>query len=257
MEAPPNPQPAPLRRIPREETDRVRNGHEVHVWTVKVAEWLPALHDLANTLNLVERERAARFRFETDRSRFTLCRGLLRTLLGQYLEIDPNAVEFQYGSHDKPQLASSMPFALEFNLSHSDQAAIFAFATRRVGIDVERVRSQIDALGLAHQAFTPLEIEALSAAAEGQRESLFFTIWTRKEAYIKAVGLGLSAPVREMTVGPGPAPGEPDAGTHLEGYGAHWSLLGLPSDEKYKAAIAIEGHLEPAGLQVRALRPIG
>lgn len=247
----------PLRCVTPEQVERLLRKEELHVWTVTVSDWLPFLATLAETLNNVERERAARFRFERDRRRFTLCRGLLRTLVGNYLSTGAREVEFEFGPQNKPGLALPAIFPLEFNLSHSDEAALFAFsAGRRVGVDIERMRPRIDVTGLAKQVFTPDEIERISAIPEPEREDLFFTFWTRKEAYIKAVGLGLSAPVREITVGTGPAApmGETGVG-RIEGYGACWSLLNLPAQPEHKAALAVEGRLDRELLRIRALQP--
>jgi 4'-phosphopantetheinyl transferase len=234
----------------------LRSG-EIHVWSITVADWLPLLATLGATLQREERERAARFRFERDRCRFTLCRGLLRTLLGNYMSLDPQDVEFRLGPHDKPELASSATPRLEFNLSHSDEAALFAFAAgRRVGVDVERIHSRADVNGLAQQVFTPAEIEKLSITPEQEKEDLFFTLWTQKEALIKAVGLGLSAPLREITVGEGLIPvGDGGAVGLIHRFDAQWSLLSLPTKDGYKAALAVEDPLRRDLLRVRPLRP--
>lgn len=246
-----------LRCIPSEETDRLARSGEIHVWTVNIADWLPFLATLGATLHREERELAARLHFERDRRRFTLCRGLLRTLLGNYLSIEPLDIEFWLGPHDKPELASPVTPRVEFNLSHSGEAALFAFAVgRRVGVDVERIRPGTDVNGLAQQVFTPAEIEKLSSTPEREKEDLFFTLWTQKEAYIKAVGLGLSAPVREITVGQGLIPAGDDAGIGLiDGYDARWSLVSLPAQDGYKAALAVEGSLRHDCLRSRPLRP--
>jgi 4'-phosphopantetheinyl transferase len=246
-----------LHCIPAEEAARLSHSGEIHVWAVAVADWLPFLTTLGETLHALERERAARFRFERDRRRFTLCRGLLRTLLGDYLSLEASEIELQAGPHDKPELVSPAAPRLEFNLSHSDQAALFAFAAgRRVGVDVERIHSPMDVSGLAQQVFTAAEIEKLSATPEQGKGDLFFTVWTQKEAFIKAVGLGLSAPVREITVGEGLIPASDGSGIGLiHGYEARWSLLSLPAPDGYKAALAVEGPLSRDLLRVRPLLP--
>ncbi len=246
-----------LRCIPNSEARGLLDGGEIHVWSIHIAAWLPLLGTLGESLNPGERERAARFRFERDLHRFTLCRGLLRTLLGNYLSLDPEEIALQLGPKDKPELAAEIAPHLEFNLSHSDQAALFVFAAgRRVGIDVERIHSRTDVMGLGKQVFTEPEIERLSAAPEQEREDLFFTVWTQKEAFIKAVGLGLSAPLREITVGQGLVPaGDEDGIGLIQGYGADWSLLPLPAQHGYKAALAVEGHVGHDLLRVRDLQP--
>jgi 4'-phosphopantetheinyl transferase len=246
-----------LRCIAATETQGLLDAGEIHVWSIHIADWLPLLGILGEVLNQAERERAARFRFDRDLQRFTLCRGLLRTLLGDYLSLEPREIALQLGPKDKPELASTATPRLEFNLSHSDQAALFAFAAgRRVGVDVERVHSRTDVMGLGKQVFTDAEIERLSATPEQEKEDLFFTVWTQKEAFIKAVGLGLSAPLREITVGQGLVPaGDEDGIGLIHSYGADWSLLGLPAQGGYKAALAVEGRLSRGLLRVRPLLP--
>jgi len=247
-----------LTSIAANQVDTLLHAEEIHVWTVTVSDWLPHLATLAEFLNAAERERAARFRFEKDRRRFSLCRGLLRAQLGDYLSLDPREIEFRFGANDKPGLVSSASPGIEFNLSHSDEAAFFAFAAgKRLGIDIERIRPQVDVHGLGRQVFTPQEIEKLSAAPEQEKQDVFFAMWTQKEAYIKAVGLGLAAPVREITVGEGLIPRHEETGIGLvEGYGSHWSLLNLPAPDGYKAALAVEGRISSDRLQMRALRPL-
>lgn len=232
-------------------------AEEIHVWTVTVSDWVPHLAALSATLNAAERERAARFRFEKDRRRFSLCRGLLRSQLGSYLSVEPREIEFRFGAQDKPELAPSGLPRVEFNLSHSDEAAFFAFAAgQRLGVDIERIRPGADVHGLGSHVFTARELDKLSAVPEPEKLDLFFSLWTQKEAYIKAVGLGLVAPVRDITVGEGLIPKGDENGIGLiEGYGTHWSLLSLAAPEGYKAALAVEGHLRSDRLRVRPLLP--
>lgn len=243
--------------IAPEQIDPLLEAGEIHVWMVTVSDWLPHLATLGEFLNATERERAARFRFERDRRRFSLCRGLLRVQLGNYLAVEPQDITFRFGAHDKPELASNGQPRIHFNLSHSDEAAFFAFATgRRLGIDIERMRPKTDVLGLGRQVFTPDEIDKLSSTSEQQQQDVFFAMWTQKEAYIKAVGLGLVAPVREITVADGLIPQGEEAGIGLvEGYGACWSLLSLPAPAGYKAALAAEGRIARDRIRVRPLRP--
>jgi 4'-phosphopantetheinyl transferase len=246
-----------LRCISAQQVEGLLHAGEIHVWSVSVAEWLPYLGMLGEPLNHEEHERAARFRFERDWRRFILCRGLLRTLLGNYLSRQPGDIEFRFGEQEKPERAGDAGPRLEFNLSHSDQAALFAFAAgKRVGVDIERVRSGVDVHGIAQQVLTPAEIEKLSTATETQKEDLFYAMWTQKEAYIKAIGLGLSAPVRQITVGEGLLAAANDAGGWMiEGSGARWSLLRLDAPAGYKAALSVEGPISRDQLQLRPLAP--
>jgi 4'-phosphopantetheinyl transferase len=244
--------------IAASEVDSLLHAEEIHVWTVTVSDWLPHVAALGASLNLGEREKAARFRFERDRRRFTLCRGLLRAQLGNYLSATPHDIEFNFGDQDKPELPPGASPRIEFNLSHSDEAAYFAFAAgKRVGVDIERMRPRTDVDGLGRQVFTLQERRKLSATPEQEKQNVFFSIWTQKEAYIKAIGLGLSAPVREITVAEGLIPRGEETGIGLvQGYGALWSVLKLPAPDGYKAALAVEGRISSDRLRVRPLLPL-
>jgi 4'-phosphopantetheinyl transferase len=146
-----------------------------------------------------ELERAARFRLPRDRERFIACRSVLREILSTYLSIDPRRVEFTSNPHGKLAVEG-----LYFNLSHSDDLAIIAVSrTREVGVDIERIRSDVAAEAIAARFFSPAEAAALAGLPPEDRHKAFFRLWTRKEAYVKAVGLGLSIPLSsfEITIG--------------------------------------------------------
>ncbi len=136
-----------------------------------------------------ERDRAERYMFERDRRRFTVARTALRDLLGRYLQTPPEQIEFTYGERGKP----SVPGApLDFNVSHSGEMALYGFtAGEPLGVDIEWMRPMPDALGIAERFFSVPEQEALRRVPPEHRERAFFAGWTRKEAYIKALGNGL------------------------------------------------------------------
>jgi 4'-phosphopantetheinyl transferase len=163
-----------------------------------------------------ERERARGFYFERDRRRFTLGRGVLRTLLGAYLGREPREVAFSYGPHGKPALAEERAGsdALHFNLAHSEGLAVCAFARgSQVGIDVEKMRELPDWEQVANAVFSPAELSRLRATDASRRRDEFFRAWTRQEALLKATGVGLvgkSSPQAERAFqvhGFVPAPG--------------------------------------------------
>lgn len=140
---------------------------------------------LAGVLTEPERQRAARFVFDGDRRRFIAARARLRQLLGERLGVAPASVELVYGAHGKPALARRQARDLRFNVSHSGDVAVYAFAEgAEIGTDVEAVRELDDADALAARCFSPGEYQAYRARG-------FFYCWTRKEAYLKALGLGL------------------------------------------------------------------
>lgn len=227
--------PAPDLELPRD---------AVYVW--RTATEVPdrrvaALHGV---LAPGERARARRFRFERDRRRFTVARGVLRRLLGRYLRVEPAAVEFRYGVHGKPSLPEGADGpGVRFNLSHSRGLALHAFALgREVGVDVERLRPDTDVARAARRFLSPAEADALMGLAPGRRREAFFECWTRKEAFVKARGEGVVLGLRRFDVSL--RPGEPAALLRFEGdpaEPARWSLCALDPGEGYKAALAVEG----------------
>lgn len=171
---------------------------EVHVWRAALDRPTAQIQRFRHLLAGDERERADRFHFEKDRSRFIAARGILRALLGSYLKTNASRLIFNYGEHGKPALAGD-GHAIRFNVSHSDGIALYAFARRRdVGIDVERVRYNLAVAEVAEQFFAPGEIVLIRALPPEARFQTFFRCWTRKEAYVKARGDGLSFPLDKI-----------------------------------------------------------
>jgi 4'-phosphopantetheinyl transferase len=165
----------------------------VEIWETGLDLAADEMQTLAGLLSPAERERASRFHFERDRRRFTAARGRLRQLLGRYIGTSPGAVAIETGASGKPFTRREPP--LEFNVAHSDNRAVFAFARGPVGIDVERVRPLPDLLATAARFFAPGEYEAVRHLAGAPLEDMFFMCWTLKEAYLKATGDGLSVPL--------------------------------------------------------------
>jgi len=167
---------------------------EVHVWRAELDVAAKTLAELRELLDEAERARADRFLRAEDRLRFTAARGLLRRLLGWYLQTPPQKIRFAYGPQGRPELADPAPGAgLRFNLSHSGEIVLIAFARdRAVGVDVEALRAPVDEAALARRYFRPEESARLAALPEAQRRREFFRMWTRKEALLKAKGLGVS-----------------------------------------------------------------
>ncbi|MCX6622614.1 MAG: 4'-phosphopantetheinyl transferase superfamily protein [Acidobacteria bacterium] len=161
----------------------------------------------AGILSEDELERAARYRFERDRRRYTARRLMLRVLLGKYLARDPAEVRLSYGPYGKPGAENAG--ALCFNLSHSHGEAVYAFtAGQRVGVDVEQIRAGVDTEAIARSFFSDEECRAIRTFDRSEWPAAFFRCWTRKEAYVKALGEGLSFPLKAFdvsleTTGPG------------------------------------------------------
>jgi 4'-phosphopantetheinyl transferase len=175
---------------------------DVEIVTTQLVAEPEAVRELLAILSSDERQRAGRFAFDLDRRRFIVARGRLRQLLATRLGVRPELVEFTYGAHGKP--ATARRFAgsnLRFNLSHCGDLAVYAFASGRdIGVDVEAIRPLPDADAIATRFFSRRENEAYRALCPCDRPLAFFTCWTRKEAFIKAIGDGLSYPLYRVNV---------------------------------------------------------
>jgi 4'-phosphopantetheinyl transferase len=178
-------------------------GGVAHVWCVDLAPGQFCTHALAETLARDEHERAAKFQFSEHREQFIVARGALRLLLGGYLGVESRSVVFEYGSRGKPCLAWPADDDLHFNVAHSAGLALCGFARTNIGVDIEESRPFPD-LDEIVQTFAEDEIRALSALPPERRRKAFFACWTRKEAYLKARGVGLSIPLDSFSVSVGP-----------------------------------------------------
>jgi 4'-phosphopantetheinyl transferase len=214
----------------------------VDVWSVQL-ECSPAyIAVLMHTLSDDECERADRFYFERDQRRFICARGTLRRLLAEYLDADAHELTFSYGPNGKPALSGRFERALTFNVSHSSELALVAIGRDvEMGVDVEAVRSMDDADDIASRFFSPRETAQLRALPVPVRTKAFFACWTRKEAYLKALGSGLAKPLDEFDVAF--APGEA-AALYVHGddcESARWSVRELAPSPGYTGALVTEG----------------
>jgi len=217
-------------------------AEEVHVWQADLAVSARMLDALQAALSADELARAARFHFPRDRARFIAAHAIVRNILGGYLNASPAMLEFSSNEYGKPALAGNWRDALSFNLSHSGELVVIALTRgREVGVDVEEyVPNRADA-SVAEHFFSPSEVARLHALPESIRPRAFFNCWTRKEAYIKARGMGLSIPLDSFDVSL--APDEPavllrtsvadDVGT--------WQLRHLELGERYIGALVASG----------------
>ena len=220
------------------------SSDEVHVWCASLD--LPALsvQSLQRTLGAAELDRAGRFYFQRDRQRFIVAHGLLRVILGCYLDTEPKQLRFCNGPYGKPALdTTSSQATLNFNLSHSDGLALYAIARgREVGIDLERFRPVAGAEQIAKSFFSAQENDTLCALPHTQKREAFFNCWTRKEAYLKACGDGLTRHLNEIDVSL--APGEPARLLSIENNPqqvSRWTLHELAPAVGYVAALCVEG----------------
>jgi len=217
---------------------------EVHVWLANLDLSKEEVYGLEETLSRDERERANRFHFPQHRERFIVGRGTLRTILGRYLAIKPQVLQFEYSSRGKPKLADSCNSnKLQFNLSHSQGLALYVFSRDRlVGIDVEYLRPMADAERIAQRFFSPQEYTTIKELPAREKERAFFRGWTGKEAYLKAIGHGLAGSLAsiEVNLKLEEPTGLLSIGSDFQA-AAHWSLLNLPVPPEYIASLAVQG----------------
>ena len=215
---------------------------DVHVWMVSLDRNPSELDSLRQTLTLDEQKRADCFRFQKHRDRFIVGRGVLRTILGRYLDQHPNQLRFQYTPYGKPTLSTETEI-LSFNLSHSHDLALYAVTQKReIGVDVEFIRKDINLLGIAKRCFSEREYAQLQALPQSCQLQTFFNCWTRKEAFIKAKGEGFSLPLYQFDVSI--TPGKPAALLRTEwnpDEAALWTLTSLNTAPGYAAGLAVEG----------------
>jgi len=171
---------------------------EAHVWRASLDLPPAQLDALASSLSEDELARAARFKFDLHRNRYIAGRGRLRRILASYLHSDPAAIRFAYNPQGKPSLPGG---GLQFNLSHSGAEALYAVSLDvELGIDIECLNPAIEVEKIAANFFSPAEVAAILALPPLRRHVRFFDFWTRKEAYVKALGHGLSIPLNEFDV---------------------------------------------------------
>jgi len=217
---------------------------EVHVWRTVLGWPDEAAADFERSLSDDERQRMNRFRFAEDRRRYLVGRGLLRRLLGRYLNLEPHRLRFDYTPQGKPFLAGdSAQRSLQFNVSHSGELLLIGVTDgRALGVDVELIRSDIEAEAIAVRFFSPREREALAQLPAASQVDAFFDCWTRKEAYIKAKGDGLSLPLDQFDVAFMPGETARLLATRPDPAEAQrWSLAALDVAHGYKAALAGSG----------------
>jgi 4'-phosphopantetheinyl transferase len=179
------PNPAPLPSLDR---------GEIHIWSARLDLISRTVRSFLLTLSSNERARSERFRFERDRNRYVMARGILRKVVGDYLDVAPASLNFWYGSFGKPFLApESLPYPIHFSVSHSCGLVLFGFSRdQEIGIDVERIRVNFEFEHMAKAFFPPGEFAELHSLAASGRPAGFFRLWTRLEAYSKGRGTGLS-----------------------------------------------------------------
>jgi 4'-phosphopantetheinyl transferase len=216
----------------------------LHIWCALASEHEPALQRYTRLLSADELQRAGRLRLPRHRERFIISTGLLRTLLGKYLDCRPESIQISRTLQGKPFLPAAFSSApITFNLSHSRDAVLFAVRLREpVGIDVEYMRDNLDFIALAERFLSVQEYRTISSLSGAQQKAAFYTCWTRKEAYLKATGKGLAGLSEAAALENG-----------LPSAGERWTVVDLTIPEPfYSGAVAFSGG--PAKIEALLLR---
>ncbi len=213
---------------------------DAHVWRASLDQPAKVITKLAPLLSQDEYQRAMRYYRPVDRDRFIVGRGILRKIISAYLSLPPGQLRFTYNEYGKPAVSDDQnDRALNFNLSHSAELILYAVTRGRVvGIDIEYIRKDFATLEIAEHFFSKDEVAALKSLPTDQRTTGFFNCWSRKEAFIKAKGMGVSYPLDRFSVSL--APGEPPALLKVdddEREVARWKMYELKPGAGYAAAM--------------------
>jgi 4'-phosphopantetheinyl transferase len=226
--------------------DLTLEANEAHIWRIRLEAERPVISESLKLLSVDEKVRAERSHFQKDRDRFVLARAAVRKILGSYLDVLPAQIRFSYSRFRKPALdQEKYGNLLRFNLTHSREVALLAVTRENeVGVDIEYIDGQFPFAKIAPDCFSPAELAALNSVSSAERASAFFSGWTRKEAFIKAVGDGLSYPLKEFTVSLDPC----EVNDHLisndpDGI-RHWTLISLAPGPGYAGALAAKGPID-------------
>jgi len=219
-------------------------ANQVDVWRVDLSRQQEGIQRCRQLLSPDEIDRADRFYFEKHRRRFTVARAAMRQILARYVNVAPRDLVFSYGVKGKPELADGpKKSGITFNLSHSSELALLAVANGPpLGVDVELVNPEFATEEIAERFFSASEVNCLRTLPSSERAKGFFSCWTRKEAYIKALGEGLSIPLDSFEVAYGPGVSAALLQVRVNpGEVSRWSMYDLNAGGKYKAAMVVEG----------------
>jgi len=224
---------------------------DIHVWQFSLLAGEAIRSLLHSYLSSEEKERAARFHFRRDRNRYVVAHGVIRVLLGRYVSLQPAALHFYRGTNNKPALGDQPHGrALTFNLSHAETVGVCAVSrNRNLGIDVEEIKEESVDENFANRYFSPQEVKELMNLPPEQRANGFFACWTRKEAYVKALGTGLHAPLDGFTVSLVPD----GPGRFLGGVDPKWRMSTFTAGSRFPAALVYDG--AAANLRLFRLAP--
>lgn len=216
--------------------------NDVHIWCVNLDLPQQPIPQLVKILSEEEISKANRFRFQQHQHRFIVARSTLKIILGQYLNLEPGSIEFEYTSKGKPFLRGGE--GLEFNISHSQSLALYGITRDRpIGVDIEYLRPMKDAEQLAKRFFCQSEYKVISELPPGEREKVFFRAWTAKEAFLKATGEGIGGGLDKVEVDL-----NQDSLLLLSIQNdyhsvSEWTLLPLMPADDYLGAVVVKGNI--------------
>jgi len=218
---------------------------DIHIWRVNLDLPSMGIQKLYQTLSMDERVRAERFNFEKDRKQYVVGVGTLRAILGCYIGVEPSELRFCHGNHGKPRLSDSFGNkTIYFNMSYSERLALYGFTRdREIGVDIEFMRDFPEMDKIAKRCFSIKENEVFLSLPESKKKEAFFNCWTRKEAFVKAIGDGLYQALENFDVAL--IPGEPARLLRTGGdskTASRWFIQDLKPAPGFTAAFAVEGH---------------
>jgi len=218
--------------------DLILEAQTVHLWWISLDVTEEKLQNLIALLSESEKIKADRFKFPQHQRRYQAVHGILRIILGRYLNIDPAQINFTHSDRGKPYLIDDCnPLNLQFNLSHSENRAILGISRDRpIGVDLEKIRPMGNAEQLAERFFCASEYALLTQAIPAERDKLFFQLWTAKEAYLKATGEGISGGLNQVEIALNPLRFINFPDWYLQSFSPNPN-----DDQNYWAAIAVEG----------------
>jgi 4'-phosphopantetheinyl transferase len=228
---------------PENITPQTLEKNNVHVWRMSLDIDQTRLDSFMQILAEDEWTRAQRIRIENVRRHYVAARGFLRMILSSYTNRPPEGLEFKYNQYGKPSLGGSDPVGISFNMSHSHGLALYGIAPERnLGVDIEKVREDMPHIKIAKRFFSIKEYASLLTLPPDQQTPAFFSCWTRKEAYLKARGEGISSSLSSFSVSflPGEAPALLGHPLGLQET-FRWSVMDIDVGPEYKAALVVEG----------------
>lgn len=217
---------------------------DIHLWQIDTKQFVNKLPKYYVELSQDEKKRADKFYFVKDKINFILAHAFLRGLLGKYIGVETESIQFYFNRYGKPLVSTDEGEGVCFNLSHSGSMIFIALSPLyHIGVDVEQVKENKSFLSLSSSYFTKAEHSAICELPEKEQLPAFFRCWTRKEAYIKGQGKGLSLALDSFEVNVQNSKKELLLNTCHDPLALdRWSLLDIKISDEYVAALAVENH---------------